>query len=103
MDEDVAAADLAQEDALGNVSVLRIVDVFDREQIEPLLTQAYRIRYGDAEEIARAVSPLLSNRGNLTDDARTGTLTVQDIRRVVDAVTALLGELDRPLDADTVR
>ena len=84
----------AEEDEYGIVRVDNISDLNDREQIEPILTQAHRISFATATELQTAIQPLLSARGQVTVGVGTNTLIVSDIARVQNAVTQLLQQLD---------
>src|SRR5690606_14322257 len=84
----------AVEDEYGIVRVDNFSDVNEREQIEPILTQAHRISYATATELQTAIQPLLSPRGQVTVGVGTNTLIVSDIQRVQEAVTQLLQQLD---------
>ena len=93
---------LAVEDASGNIVVSTIEDVSAREAIKPLLLRLHQIRYRDVSGLTDIVGPMLTDRGQVTIDTLTNTLAVQDIERVSEAVEALLQELDRPPQADTI-
>jgi type IV pilus assembly protein PilQ len=84
----------AEEDEYGIIRVDNIADLNDREAIEPLITQAYRISYATAEEARIAVEPLLTDRGNVTVSTSTNTLIVSDIQRIHDDIAALVEQLD---------
>jgi len=84
----------AEEDDHGIIRVDNISDLNDREQIEPIQTQAHRISYATATELQTAIVPLLSQRGQATVGLGTNTLIVSDIARVQGAVTELLRQLD---------
>ncbi|MEX2467474.1 MAG: AMIN domain-containing protein, partial [Gemmatimonadota bacterium] len=84
----------AEEDEYGIIRVDNISDLNDREQIEPILTQAHRISFATASELQTAMQPLLSARGQVTVGLGTNTLIVSDIERVQIAVTELLQQLD---------
>lgn len=84
----------AEEDEYGIIRVDNISDLNDREQIEPIQTQAHRISYATATELQTAIQPLLSERGQVTVGLGTNTLIVSDIARVQNAVTELLRQLD---------
>ncbi len=71
-----------------------ISDLNDREQIEPIRTQAHRISYATATELQTAIQPLLTQRGQVTVGVGTNTLIVSDIERVQSAVDELLTQLD---------
>ena len=84
----------AEEDDYGIIRVDNISDLNDREQIEPILTQAHRISFATAQELQTAIQPLLSARGQVTVGLGTNTLIVSDILRVQTAVADLLQQLD---------
>jgi type IV pilus assembly protein PilQ len=84
----------AEEDEYGIIRVDNISDLNDREQIEPILTQAHRISFATATELQTAIQPLLTARGQVTVGLGTNTLIVSDIQRVQSAVTQLLQQLD---------
>ncbi len=86
---------VGREDVNGIIRVDNIENLNQREQIEPILTRAYRINYATASELQTAVTPLLSPRGKATTGQGTNMLIVSDIQRVQEAVTQLLKELDR--------
>jgi type IV pilus assembly protein PilQ len=85
---------VATEDEYGIIRVDNINDLNDREAIEPIETVPHRISFGTAAEVQGAIAPLLTERGQVTVAAATNTLIVSDIRRVQDAVAALLTDLD---------
>jgi type IV pilus assembly protein PilQ len=84
----------AEEDEYGIIRVDNISDLNDREQIEPIRTQAHRISYATATELQTAIQPLLTQRGQVTVGVGTNTLIVSDIERVQSAVDELLTQLD---------
>ena len=94
---------VATEDENGRISVLSIGDINDREAVEPLLTQAHSFSRADGGALFEALGPLLTNRGSITLDEASLTLIVSDIQRVQDAIAAMLAQLDRPPEPDTVR
>jgi type IV pilus assembly protein PilQ len=85
---------VASEDDYGIIRVDNITDLNTREQVEPILTQAHRISYATAAELSTAISPLLTERGQVTVGQGTNTLIVSDIDRVQKAVSELLDQLD---------
>jgi len=85
---------VATENEYGIIRVDNITDLNDREAIEPIETVPHRISFGTAAEVQAAVQPLLTARGQATVNAGTNTLIVSDIRRVQDAIAALLENLD---------
>jgi type IV pilus assembly protein PilQ len=85
---------VAEEDDYGIIRVDNINDLNQREEVEPIITQAHRINYATATELQAAIQPLLTDRGNITVGQGTNTLVVSDINRVQSAVRQLLTELD---------
>ena len=77
---------VAREDENGIIQVDNVEDLNKREEVEPIVTQAYRINYATAAEVPEQVTPLLTDRGKVTAGQGTNTLVVNDIQRVQDAV-----------------
>jgi type IV pilus assembly protein PilQ len=71
-----------------------ITDLNDREAIEPILTQMHRISFATAAEVQTAVTPLLTERGDVTVNPGTNTLIVSDIARVQNSIANLVQSLD---------
>ncbi len=65
-----------------------------REDLEPLQTHVFNIRYASAKELKDAVIFVLSKRGSANIDERTNTLLVSDIAARVTEVEKLVGTLD---------
>ena len=86
----------------------------DRRELEPLVTRLIAVNYSDALEIKALIeeskggasgggdfqraSGILSDRGSISVDERTNTLVVSDTADRVEAVRALVAELDTPVD-----
>jgi type IV pilus assembly protein PilQ len=85
---------VAIESETGIIRVDAIQNINDREAIEPLETVPYRINYGTSAEMAVAVGQLISARGQVAEAQGANTVIVTDIRRVHDAIRALLVALD---------
>lgn len=71
------------------------------EELAPLRTEFVSINYADASDlmglIAAEENNLLSERGNVSIDARTNTLIIQDVSSSLEAVRELIEELDVPI------
>jgi type IV pilus assembly protein PilQ len=71
------------------------------EELAPLRTEFIQINYAKASDLATLVSSgdssLLSNRGNVSIDARTNTLIVQDVSASLEAIRGLIAKLDIPI------
>jgi len=85
---------VAQEDEYGIIRISNIADMDAAELVERLETVAHTINYATATEVQAAIQPLMTPRGQITVALGTNTLIVSDIRRVQDAVTQLLAEID---------
>ena len=68
------------------------------EELAPLLTEFVQINYADASDLMGLIQAeennLLSARGNASVDSRTNTLIIQDVASSLQAVKALISELD---------
>ncbi|MCH6548068.1 MAG: AMIN domain-containing protein [Gemmatimonadetes bacterium] len=87
---------VAFESETGIIRIDAIQNINDREAIEPLLTVPYRINYGTSQEMALAIGQLISGRGQVAEAPSANSVIVTDIRRVHDAISALIAELDIP-------
>ncbi len=71
------------------------------EELAPLRTEFIPINYAAAADLMALIQAdennLLSERGNVSIDARTNTLIIQDISASLEAVRGLLSELDVPV------
>jgi type IV pilus assembly protein PilQ len=85
---------VATEETSGIIRVDNITDLNERETIEPIQTTAYRISFATAAEVQTAVTPLLSERGDVTINPGTNTLIVSDIPRVQNSIAGLVQSLD---------
>ena len=85
---------IAQEDEHGIIRINNIADMDAAEQVERLRTVAYPVNYATATEVSAALTPLLTERGQITVAQGTNTIIVSDIERVQAGVTQLLSELD---------
>ena len=87
---------VAVESETGIIRVNAIQNMFDREAVEPLETVPYRINYLTSIEMATAIGQLISARGQVAEAQAANTVIVTDIRRVHQAISALISELDTP-------
>lgn len=71
------------------------------EELAPLRTEFVSINYADAADLMSLIQAeennLLSERGNVSMDARTNTLIVQDVSSSLEAIRELIEELDVPV------
>ena len=86
---------VAEEKDNGIIRVDDIQSLSDRVNLEPLVTEAFRINYATASELQEAIRALLTpERGQVSVGQATNMVIVTDIQRVVDRVGELIGELD---------
>lgn len=71
------------------------------EQLAPLINETIQVNYAKAKDIASLLrtkdSEFMSDRGNVTVDGRTNKLLVQETAERIDAIIALVEELDVPV------
>jgi type IV pilus assembly protein PilQ len=85
---------VANEMQTGIIRVDNITNLNTAETVEPLLTETYRINFGTAAELATALTPIKSARGQVSSAPGANALIVTDIARVHDAVRDLIQGLD---------
>jgi len=64
------------------------------EKLEPLSIEFVAINYAKADELAKHVKNVLSDRGSVTSEQRTNTLIVKDIKKGIRDARALVSRLD---------
>ena len=84
----------ATEGPSGIIRVDRLEDVVDREDVEPVITRAFRLQFLDAQDMLTSVETLLTDRGAASVSAQANALVVTDVPRVLDAVGILIDGLD---------
>ena len=71
------------------------------EELAPLLTEFIQVNYAKADELAALIKAeannLLSERGNVTIDARTNTLIIQDVAPSLENIRSMIAKLDIPV------
>ena len=71
------------------------------EELAPLRTEFIQVNYAKAEDMATLIKAegnnLLSERGNVSVDARTNTLIVQDISTSLESIRSMINKLDIPV------
>jgi len=89
------AAELAAQEKLELESQKQVVE------LAPITSETIQINYAKAADIAKILkakgNSLISDRGNVTVDDRTNKLLVQDTAKNIDAIAALVEELDVPV------
>ena len=71
------------------------------EELAPLRTEFVQINYAKAADLAGLIQSgnnnLLSDRGNVSIDARTNTLIVQDVASSLESIRGMVSKLDIPI------
>ena len=66
-----------------------------KESVLPLITRIYQLGFAKASSIAALlVSPLISDRGKVDYNTRSNILIVKDIKKKLDKLDKIIGELD---------
>ncbi len=87
----------AEELSGGIIRVDQVERLAARVAAEPLVTQAIRVNYVPAGDLARTFASMMSDRGNIVADTSTNTLIVTEVDRVVRDIQALVTTLDVPV------
>jgi len=82
----------------GIIRIATLNDVQNAEKMTELDTRVYRINYARAEELKAIVDKMLTERGKCQNDARTNTVVVTDIPRVLRACDFLVDSLDLQME-----
>ncbi|MGI9190342.1 MAG: AMIN domain-containing protein [Longimicrobiaceae bacterium] len=61
---------------------------------EPLVTQTFRINYVPVGELVETLTPMKTERGQISANPSTNTLIFTDVAGVVDNIARLIGQLD---------
>jgi len=89
------AAEIAAQEKLELESQKQVVE------LAPITSETIQVNYAKASDIAAILkakgNSLVSARGNVTVDQRTNKLLVQDTAKNIDAIAALVEELDVPV------
>lgn len=79
----------------GIIRVDNVSDISEQAVLEPLVTEAYRVNYATAEDLADAIDGLLSpERGSVRPSVSTNSIVVTDIAAVHRDVERLIETLD---------
>ena len=89
---------LAAEELPGGIIRVDSVErLASRASSEPLVTQAFRVSYVPAGDLANTFQRMVSQRGSIVADTTTNTLIVTEVERVVRDIQALVATLDVPV------
>lgn len=61
---------------------------------EPLVTQTFRVNYVPVAELVETLTPMKTERGQISANPSTNTLIFTDVAGVVDNIARLIGQLD---------
>lgn len=86
----------AEELPSGIIRVDAVANMQTRETQEPLVTRPFRVNYVPVAELQATLDPLKSERGRIGVSATTNTLIVTDVASVVEALAAMVSQLDVP-------
>ncbi|MBW1998366.1 MAG: type IV pilus secretin PilQ [Deltaproteobacteria bacterium] len=67
------------------------------KQLEPLLTEYLPLDFATTAEIKAHLEPLLSDRGKLSEDARTNTIIITDIAENIKEARKIVDRFDTPV------
>jgi len=69
-----------------------------QQKAEPLVTKVFKISYADVNKVKASIeaAKLLSKRGNISVDERTGSLIVKDIESNIPKIANLIKTIDKP-------
>jgi len=65
-----------------------------RLEVQPLVTTSYKLQYAKASEVQKALTNVLTKRGNVDYDDRTNTLIITDIASKIPDAEAMAKSLD---------
>jgi type IV pilus assembly protein PilQ len=84
----------AQEMPSGIIQVDKLENLQSRMTQEPLVTRTFRINYVPVPEMQESLTPLSSERGNISMNPTTNTLIVTDVPSVIQRVEQMVQQLD---------
>ncbi len=80
---------IASRERLRKEEEARLASKRTTEKLEDLETEMIRLNYADAREMASIVKNFLSDRGSVSVDARTNTLIVRDVPKIIEEIKDL--------------
>lgn len=82
----------------GIIRIATLNDIQNAEKMIELNTQVYQVNFATASEIKNIINEMLTDRGMCQHDARTNSIVVTDIPRVLESVGFLVDTLDLQTD-----
>jgi len=67
------------------------------KELEPLVTEYLPLDFATTEEIKAHLEPLLSERGKLSEDARTNTIIITDLAQKIEEAKKIVERFDTPV------
>jgi type II secretory pathway component GspD/PulD (secretin) len=74
--------------------VVTLQDLAGRDQLEPIVTQTFRVNFASVTDMQAVIASMLTERGNAQPYPAQNTLVVNDVPRVLTAVGELIQGLD---------
>ncbi|UCC73391.1 MAG: AMIN domain-containing protein [Gemmatimonadota bacterium] len=84
----------AVETATGIIRVDRLENLQQRQQLIQLETQIFKVNYAPVAEMANALQPALSERGQVIANAATNSIIVTDLAQNIDIARQMVRDLD---------
>lgn len=84
----------AREEPPGIIRVDQFEKLQERQKVEPVVTQIFRVNYVPVNALAAAVAPVLTERGKAVPSPETSSLIVTDVRERIEQIQALVRDLD---------
>ena len=84
----------AREEPPGIIRVDRFENLQERQKVEPVVTQVFKVNYVPVDALASAISPVLSERGKAVSNPATNSLVVTDVRDRIEQIQRLVSDLD---------
>jgi type IV pilus assembly protein PilQ len=67
------------------------------KELEPLFTQYFPLDFATTSEIKAHIEPLLTERGKMSEDARTNTIIMTDIASKIEEAKKIVKQFDTPV------
>jgi type II secretory pathway component GspD/PulD (secretin) len=79
-----------------------LIDIIEQldvaEQVIPTVNKVIQLNYSNTDEIVEIITPILSENGQITEETRSGQVIVTDIPVKIEEITALVKEIDIPVE-----
>ena len=83
-------------DKIRTMKEAELTSMRTQEKLESLVTEVVPVSYADLAVVSGPAKKLLSDRGNITEDARNKLLIITDIKQRIEQVRDLISILDTP-------